>query len=203
MTIHTLILAGGSGTRLGGVRKADLRLGGKTMLEWISAALQTADTNPLISVGPVGHQDKVSARHLPDLDTPLSGPLAGLVAATEHLAPAPLDDVLVTVAVDTPFLPDDYVRRLVAALDAGADAAMATWKENFYPTNAIWRLSVLMESLPQLKSGAGPRSPKALLAQAHAVSVDWGSTHLQDPFTNLNTLDDVVALAGRAIAHHS
>ena len=198
MKLHALILAGGQGSRLGLLRKDQIRFNGMSLLERMMGEFSAAGANVLISVGRESGGRFRNMVLLPDLDLPLGGPMAGLVAAAAHLKDQDSGDMLVTAAVDTPFLPEDFVRRLVAALDGGAMAAQAGWRGNFYPTNAIWRVSALAD-LPRLaREGTAPNSPKALLARLGAPTVDWADKLDEDPFANLNTLDDLVALARRA-----
>ncbi len=200
MRLHALILAGGQGSRLGLIRKDQMRFNGVCLLDRMAGQFSAAGADLLVSVGRVTSLHRDDAMVLPDPDLPIGGPMAGLVAAAAHLRGHDSDDLLVTTAVDTPFLPDDFVRRLVAALDGGALAAEAGWRGNFYPTNAVWRVSALKD-LPRLaREGRAPSSPKALLAQLGAPAVDWGDALDEDPFANLNTLDDLVALARRARA---
>ena len=194
-----LILAGGSGSRLGSVRKADLRLGGQTLMERVVAGLGATAPPLLISTGGVAEDLAAFGTPLPDLDLPLAGPLAGLAAASQHLSGrAGRETIVVTVAVDTPFLPPDYVQRLVGAIAGGARAAQAGWQGNAYPTNAAWRLADLVDLVARIEAGTAPNSPKALLRQQNAVMVDWSGSHAEDPFANLNTLADLVTLARRA-----
>jgi molybdenum cofactor guanylyltransferase len=179
MTIRALVLAGGEGSRLGGVRKADLRLAGQTLLDRAAGRLGVP---VVVSTG---------------FDLPIAGPLAGLVAAVTHLRNDPSVEILVTVAVDTPFLPSDYIDRLVAPLADGVDAAVASWRGNPYPTNAAWRLSAIADLPERAVAATALRGPKHLLEELGARPVDWGDTHARDPFANLNTLGDLVALARR------
>jgi molybdopterin-guanine dinucleotide biosynthesis protein A len=198
MKLHALILAGGQGSRLGLIRKDRVRINGLSLLDRMAGQFSAAGANLLVSVGQETLLRRGDAIVLPDPDLPLGGPMAGLVAAAAHLRDYDNADLLVTAAVDTPFLPDDFVRRLVATLEGGAVAAQAGWRGNFYPTNAIWRVSALKD-LPRLaREGIALNSPKALLAQLGALTVDWADTLDEDPFANLNTLDDLVALARRA-----
>ena len=198
MKLHALILAGGQGSRLGLIRKDQVRINGLSLLDRMAGQFSAAGADLLVSVGRETSLRRGDAIVLPDPDMPIGGPMAGLVAAAAHLHDCDSGDLLVTAAVDTPFLPGDFVRRLVAALEGGAVAAQAGWRGNFYPTNAIWRASALKD-LPRLaREGAVPNSPKALLAQLGAPIVDWADTLDEDPFANLNTLDDLVALARRA-----
>lgn len=200
MRLHALILAGGQGSRLGLIRKDQIRIGRATLLDRMTEQFRAAGASILVSVGRETGLRRSDAVVLSDLDLPIGGPMAGIVAAAAHLGDRGSEDLLVTAAVDTPFLPDDFVRRLVAAIDGGALAAQAGWRGNFYPTNAIWRVSALTD-LPRLaREGTAPNSPKALLAELGAPTVDWADKVDEDPFANLNTLDDLVALARRAAA---
>lgn len=199
MNVQFLILAGGSGSRLGQVRKADIRLGGASLLERVASRLRINQSALLISTGAGLSIPNGIGTALPDFDTPLGGPLAGIVAAAAHLRDhAPADSVLLSVAVDTPFLPEDYAARLLEGLEHGARAAKACWRGSAYPTNAVWRLADLQDLPEQAAAGTVAQSPKALLAQLGAVSVDWGTTDASDPFANLNTLADLIDLSHRA-----
>jgi molybdopterin-guanine dinucleotide biosynthesis protein A len=198
MSLYALILAGGQGSRLGLIRKDQVRINGISLLDRMVGHFSAAGANVLVSVGREISLRRDDAVVLPDPELPIGGPMAGLVAAVAHLESHGSRDLLVTTAVDTPFLPDDFVRRLVAALDGGALAAEAGWRGNLYPTNAIWRVSALADLLRLAREGTAPNSPKALLAKLEAPIVDWSDTHDEDPFANLNTLDDLVALARRA-----
>lgn len=199
MNVCAVILAGGAGSRLGQVRKSEIRLGGETLLARLTGRLAIEKTSLLISTGP-GPADPIAVGDaLPDLDGPLGGPLAGIVAAVAHLRQrAPTDTVLLSVAVDTPFLPNDFVPRMLAPLAKGAPAAQAFWRGNAYPTNAAWSLSALRDLPERIVSDKAINSPKALLAQLGAVQVEWGDSHGDNPFANLNTLADLVTLARRS-----
>jgi molybdenum cofactor guanylyltransferase len=190
MTTFALILAGGEGSRLGHVRKANLRLGGKTLLERVTVRLQDDVETVFVSSG----NSSALPDGLPDIRGAVSGPLAGVAAAVAHLRDrAEPKDVLVTVAVDTPFLPCDFVRRLEEPL-VRAPASFAQWRDDFYPTNAAYRLGAILD-LPENMEALF--SPKRVLEPLGAEPVRWD--HLSDdPFANLNTLSDLVALARRS-----
>ena len=198
MSVRVLILAGGRGTRLGQVRKADIRLGGLPLLTRVASRLRMSEDDLLVSTGPGPASPGAFGTALPDLDTSLGGPLAGVAAAAAYLRDqAPSDTVLLSVAVDTPFLPQDFVTRMLETMDHGAPAAQAFWRGNAYPTNAAWRLADLHDLPEQAAKGTVVQSPKALLAQLGAVAVDWEATHADDPFANLNTLADLIDLSHR------
>jgi len=195
-----VIIAGGQGTRLGGVRKADLRLGGERQLDRVVSALGPVQHPILVASGPPGLRLNLppACIAVPDRDSPCAGPLAGLAAAVTHLAESGITDgLLVSVAVDTAFLPTDFVSRLIGGLGAGK-AVFAAWHQDFYPPNAAWRLESLQD-LPDAVNGAsGPASLKALQRNLGAQRVDWTVGASTNPFASINTLADLLALQRRA-----
>lgn len=108
-----IVLAGGKGSRLGGVSKADLVVGGGRLLDRVLAAASGARTR--VVVGAVAVPDGVR-RTLEE--PPGTGPAAGLAAGLAALDdPAPWTLVL---ACDLPGV-DAAVPALLAALPADAD----------------------------------------------------------------------------------
>lgn len=103
-----VVLAGGSGRRLGGADKALLDLGGEILLDRVLAAAAGADT--VICVGPV--RATAAAVTWCREDPPGGGPVAALAAAVPLLRA----DVVVVLAVDLPFVDRSTVTRLVAAV---------------------------------------------------------------------------------------
>lgn len=192
-TIHAVILAGGRGSRLGAVRKADLLIDGQRLLDRVAARFSGISGKFLLSIGRYGEIAlPAGAVALADAENESQGPLAGIAAAAQHLAAfGRPDDLLISVAVDTPFLPADYVARLAAISGA---AGYASFGETFYPTNAAWRLGPLREALARYPGNAGPR---ALLRDMAATPVQWSGTG-PDPFANLNSFADLLALQRRA-----
>ncbi|MBI4923156.1 MAG: NTP transferase domain-containing protein [Devosia nanyangense] len=197
--IAAVILAGGRGERLGGVNKALIEIGGKRLLDRVREAL--AGCEPiLLSVG--GAAFGVAAFPLEeqvlDLATGYGGPLAGVAAALERLADDP-PDLLLSVAVDTPFFPADFVARALPLLDT-APAVVAAYAGQTYPTNALWRFAALSALPAQLRAGAAPHSLKRLAAALGAAPLDYAGSAGEDPFANVNTPADLAALRRRAQA---
>ena len=85
MKLHALILAGGQGSRLGLLRKDQIRFNGMSLLERMMGEFSAAGANVLISVGRESGGRFRNMVLLPDLDLPLGGPMAGLVAAAAWL----------------------------------------------------------------------------------------------------------------------
>ena len=197
---YAVIIAGGTGQRLGGVRKADLLLGGRRLVDRVAEALGPVQLPLMIAVGP--HDDGRGSRNdsiaVTDIAAPVGGPLAGLAATVESLSVRGIKTgLLASAAVDAPFLPVDMVGRLNASMGA-APAAYAAWGEQFYPPNAVWRLDALQDLPAQIRSGSAPKSLKALLHGLSAQQVNWQRFMEFNPFLNINTVADLVALGKTA-----
>ncbi|MFN4131213.1 MAG: molybdenum cofactor guanylyltransferase, partial [Paracoccaceae bacterium] len=181
---------------LGGVRKADLRLGGKRLVDIVADGLGALASPVMLSVGPIddGRGTRDDSIRVTDLAAPVGGPMAGLAAAVASLRARGIGDgVLVSVTVDTPFLPRDFCKVMVAALGDDA-AAFAAWGDDFYPPNAAWRIAALATLPYRVLQGRAPKSLKALQEELGARRVDWIGSHASNPFVNLNTPADLVAL---------
>lgn len=193
---HAVIIAGGKGERLGGVRKGDLRMGGRRLVDRVAEALGAVEAPLMIATGPDESRLRVPAGAVavPDLDAPVGGPLAGLAAAIEALRARGIDaGLLVSVAVDTPFLPADFGAVMCDGLGS-APAAYAVWGDQFYPPNAIWRIEALAGLPARVREGAAPGSLKALQQELDARRVDWTGRDARNPFANVNTVADLVML---------
>ena len=195
-----VILAGGRGERLGGVIKSELQVGGVRLLERVARGL--AGCGPMLVAH--GRLDPDLLRlpegfvPVPDLAGDYAGPLAGFAAAVDWLRRATeRQELLITVAVDTPFLPVDYVTRLVEGLGRG-NAAIASYAGQIYPTNGIWRLSAFGGLVARLADGTAPHSLKRLAASAGGSEIAWPESVAGDPFANANTPEELAALERRA-----
>lgn len=199
-SIAGVILAGGGGTRLGGVRKGDLKIGGRRLIDRAADAL--AGTHPLlVATGPRSERAcrlPSAAIGVADIDSPVGGPLAGLAAAVGLLvrSPTPPEFVL-SMAVDTPLFPADFAERALSEMKTGAMAVVGCHAGQPYPTNALWRLAVLADLPRQVMADRAPRSLAILLASLGARHLECVEADGADPFANANTLADLIYLAGR------
>jgi molybdopterin-guanine dinucleotide biosynthesis protein A len=125
--ITGLVLAGGRGSRMGGVDKGlqnhlgmPLALHSLLRLQLqVGSAMLNANRN-------LGAYESMGVPVWPDSQADFAGPLAGMLVGLEHCE----TPWLVTVPCDTPNFPLDLVERLAAAAQAeGADIAMAATRE--------------------------------------------------------------------------
>lgn len=170
-----LVLAGGGGSRLGGVDKASLQVAGRRLLERVLEA--GATSRRTVVVGAV----RVPAGVMRTLeDPPGGGPVAGIaagLAALTHDAPAPWT---VVIAVDQPEAAMAVDELLTGAGRAGAEVdLLCPHDETGHPQwlLAAYRTSALRAALEPLGSGHGT-SVRRLVAGLRAVEVR--SAHVGD-----------------------
>lgn len=148
--ITGLILAGGPGSRMGGVDKGlqnyrGIPLALHTMLRLaphVGQVMINANRN-------LAAYESMGAPVWPDVVSDSVGPLAGWLTGLEHCS----TPYMVTVPCDTPGFPTDLVARLAGGLaDANAEIAMATTRENnatrLRPAFCLLK-SMLLESLAE------------------------------------------------------
>jgi len=198
--IPAVILAGGVARRLGGQDKAGLSLAGRPLLSHGIERLSPQAAPLLLSAnGDAARFQGFGVPVIGDTIPGFQGPLAGIVAALEWLEqhhPGPLP--LLSVSVDTPFLPTDLVARLVAA---GHPAAYAQTGETPHPTIALWPRSGLATLRGLLH--AGERRLRTALHRLGAAAVMWPLDGPHDPFFNINTADDLAVAEARLLARPS
>jgi molybdopterin-guanine dinucleotide biosynthesis protein A len=114
-----IVLSGGTSRRLDGVDKADLDIGGTTLLERAVASVASAHRSIVVADPRPLTRTVIWTREEPPGTGPVAATAAGL--ANAH------SPVVVVIACDMPMVTADTIRRLRAALDNPApesDAAM-------------------------------------------------------------------------------
>ncbi len=197
-----VILAGGRGERLGGVTKAHLKVVGVRLVDRVLRALEPQCAIVVLSTGRLPTDAIRAARSLPafpDSDAPDSGPVGGLSAAVAWSGmQAKPPTFLLTVAVDTPFFPDDFGARALDLMSPDIDVVMGAFAGQIYPTNALWRVASL-SALPALvAAGHAPRGLKAVIPEERAKLLDYRTDNGHDPFVNINTVADLIDCGRRA-----
>lgn len=120
-----MVLAGGRGSRMGGVDKGLETLEGKPLVQHALDRLQPQVGSLLINAN--RHLDVYASFGPPvcaDADDRFAGPLAGVLAGLDRCE----TEWLVTVPCDSPNFPGDLVARLSVAVQ-GADVAIAATSE--------------------------------------------------------------------------
>jgi molybdopterin-guanine dinucleotide biosynthesis protein A len=187
--ITGLILAGGRGSRMGGVDKGLQNWQGLPLAMHALLRLQPQVGEMMINANRnLGAYESMGVPVWPDAVADYPGPLGGFLAGLEHCQ----TPYLVTVPCDSPVFPADLVERLATALDeAGADVAMAATTEadghvQVQPVFCLLRAS-LMESLVVAMQG-GERKIDRWTGSHRNVTVVFDDAAA---FFNATTIEDL------------
>ncbi len=198
--ITGLILAGGRGSRMGGVDKGLQNFNGLPLALHTLMRLQLQVGAVMINANRnLSAYESFGAEVWPDVLADYAGPLAGFLTGLERCE----TPYMVTVPCDTPRFPLDLVTRLAAALEReGADIAMAAGPERdeqgqvrvrTQPVFCLLKVD-LLESLTRFTQDGG-RKIDAWTAQHPTVVVPFDQPG-DDPlaFANANTLAELKQL---------
>lgn len=196
--ITGLILAGGLGTRMGGVDKGLQGLNGHPLV-WHALQRLRPQVGPL-AINANRHLAEHAALGVPvwpDASADRPGPLAGVLAGLSHC----VTPWLATVPCDSPCFPTDLVARLAqAAAESDAQIAMAATREadgtlQRQPVHSLLHAS-LRDSLAAFIA-AGQRKVDRWTAQHRTVTVVFEDAQA---FFNANTPADLERLHRRPSA---
>lgn len=189
MAISSIILSGGLATRMGGVDKGLVKLNNKPLVQHVIERLTNQTDEILINANrEILQYQRFGYPVLQDETTDFIGPLAGCSLGLQHAQ----YDYLLTVPCDSPLIPADLAERLLSALvNNNAEIAVASSEGDAHPVFSLCKKQVL----PSLSSyiAQGGRKVSAWQKQQAYVEVDFSDQ--ADAFTNLNTLQEVDALA--------
>lgn len=195
--IPGIILAGGLSRRMGGGDKGLLMLGKTTIIERVIDKI-------LPQVGSLAININGDSSRFPDYKLPIIpdsikgylGPLSGILAGMEW-ASKNGNRYIATVAADTPFLPDDLIKRLHAMvksknLNIGIAASRILSGDDVFihPTFGIWEVALKDDLRDALANDT-----RKIMFWAKKFKLDYyyfdTSDKLSDPFFNINTPDDL------------
>ena len=202
--ITAIILAGGRGSRMGGVDKGLQNFNGTPLALHTLLRLQIQNGGPLAQVMINANRNLAAYEAFgvtvwPDVLADYAGPLAGFLTGLERCE----TPYLVTTPCDTPLFPLDLVERLAQAMTAvDADIAMVSAPELSSQGTPVLRTqpvfcllkAELLESLVDFTHKGG-RKIDAWTAQHNSILVPFNLDG-DDPhaFYNANTLAELQSL---------
>ncbi len=202
--ITAVILAGGRGSRMGGVDKGLQSFNGTPLALHTLLRLQIQSSGPLAQVminanRNLAAYEAFGASVWPDVLADFAGPLAGFLTGLERCE----TPYLVTAPCDTPLFPLDLVERLARALSSSdSDIAMVAAPETTAQGTVVMRpqpvfcllKAQLLESLADFTQQGG-RKIDAWTALHRTTLVTFDQPG-DDPraFFNANTLAELQAL---------
>lgn len=200
--ITGLLLAGGRGSRMGGIDKGLQPFNGEPLALHAMRRL-APQVGPLMvnANRNLAEYEALGVPVWPDSLPDYPGPLAGFLAGLEHCT----TPWLLTVPCDTPLFPSDLAARLAEAAIAGqADIAMALAPEATEDGPALRPQPVFCLLRAELRdsllryTAAGGRKVHAWISQHRAVHVPFDRPgDAPDAFFNANTLAELHALENR------
>lgn len=188
-----VVLAGGAARRLGGADKPGVRVGGRPLLDRVLAACSSAATTVVVADRRATARPVLWARE----DPPGAGPLAALDAGIRRTSAA----YVVVLSADLPFLDEETVRRLLAALrSTGTEGVLLTDPDGRdQPLVAAYRSAALRRELAALGAEHGGLAGLPLRLLTGALDL----TRITDPVASFDcdTWDDIAAARARIREH--
>lgn len=184
--ITGVILAGGSGTRMGGADKGLVILDGKPLIEHVIRRLQPQVPHIIINAN--RNHDQYSRYGFTIIsdegESAGAGPLSGILSALTHTA----TDYILTVPCDAPRLPKDLAARLLMQLQRdGSRACMAHDGMRPQPIFALIHASLQDDARRALR--AAEHKVGSWLRSAGCTSADFSGC--AECFINLNTAENI------------
>jgi molybdenum cofactor guanylyltransferase len=185
-----IVFSGGQATRLGGVNKALLEVGGRPIIERITDALGSLVSERLALVReraePLGYGLRMVTDPEPD---------AGVLRALGNGLAAASGEVCLVVACDMPFVSRSLFERALRHLaDDAADVVIPRDSHGLQPMHAVYRREPVLAAVRQ----AIDRGEYRMNSYFHAVRVaqlEIDELRSLDPnlraFTNVNTPEDL------------
>ena len=197
MDIPGIILAGGLSRRMGGGDKGLLMLGKTSIIERVIDKVSPQVGSLAININ--GDSSRFPDYKLPIIPDSIKGylgPLSGILAGMEW-AFKNGNRYIATVAADTPFLPDDFIKRLHAMVKSknlnigiAASRILSTDDVFIHPTFGIWEVGLKDDLRDALANDT-----RKIMFWAKKFKLDYyyfdTSDKLSDPFFNINTPDDL------------
>ena len=188
MAATGIVLAGGRGSRLGGVNKALLDVGGRSLLDRVRAALAGVTDETILVVNDDSLDATPGVRIVRDPE-PHAGVLPALVAALETAS----SPACILVACDMPFLSTDLVRALLVR-HRGYDVAIPVVDGREEPMHAVYRRDSCRAAIAAALA-RGDRRMISFLGDLRVLRVDEDELRRVDPllrsFFNINTPEDL------------
>ena len=193
-----VILAGGLSRRMGGGDKGLINLGNKTILARVIDKIEPQVSALAINInGDHSRFPKYPYSLIADSIDGFVGPLAGVLAGMDWAFKNNYE-AIITLAADTPFLPEDLVERLAAFAEReNSQITMASARDpitgevRVHPTFSLWNVNLREDLRKELLAG----TRKIIRwAERHALSYVEFKTKKpgDDPFFNINTPQDLI-----------
>jgi len=189
--VACVLLAGGLATRMGGGDKGLKEVGGIPIIQRVIDVVRP-QVGPIV-VNANGDGNRFSSLGfdvIADSVDGFVGPLAGILAGMDYHKK---HDWMLSVPTDTPFLPDDLVKRLWQPIkDGKAEISIANSGGFDHPVIGIWPVKLKVDLRKALVE-EDIRKLKMWIKRYAFTSIEWDIEPI-DPFFNANSPDDLTRL---------
>lgn len=197
LPITGLVLAGGLSTRMK-QDKAEVMLAGHSLLDRCLEQLSSQVPHVLISRNQPLGDALCSPKTIKDTVTDYAGPLAGVLSGLEHINTKNSDQWLLSVAVDTPFFPQNLAVELYRCAQQHPDAEIVCplSRDRQHPTFCLWNIDIIPKLRHYLVKQQG-RRVMTFLESCRCYQVTFNDIQITsngaavDPFFNINHPEDL------------
>lgn len=187
-----LILAGGQSTRMDGVEKSFIKLGDAPLIERTINRLKPQISEIIISANSA--PEKFRKFNLPIIKDTIegyAGPLAGVLSAMRWAKTnQPTIKSIITVAVDTPFFPTNYAKKMFPHHQVDVQITIAKSGGRNHPVFAIWDVN-LADDLEKFLVDEGNRKVMMFARRYKYFIQNFDDKSGIDPFFNINTYENL------------
>ena len=185
-----VILAGGKGSRLDKKGKFNQIFNNLSLLEHVFNKVSKQIDKLAINFNKENTQSNIKAETIYDTYYNDIGPLAGIHSAIKYSNnKIGKEGMVCTVPVDTPFLPNDLIKRLYKNIKKNSsEIVVAKSGIRSHPTIAIWQNSLLIKLEESINNGT-----RKIDRFTYDMRVSYESWKIEgiDPFFNINNYDDL------------
>jgi molybdenum cofactor guanylyltransferase len=184
--ITAMILAGGQGSRMGGQDKGLVKLGRKTMIEHVIAALKPQAAGLILNANRnIPEYENLGYTVISDDMQGFNGPLAGILAGLDHIR----TPYLLCAPCDVPGLPEDMGLRLCKAMeDQQGELAVVHDGEHLHPTCALVPKDLREDLRAYLLRGE--RKLRSWCQSHRLALADY--SEMPERFTNINNASELL-----------
>lgn len=188
--IDWVILAGGQGSRMGGMDKGLVELNDKPLIEYVIEALQPQTASITINANRSHDIYQQYAPVIADSFTEFPGPLGGIHAGLSHPGN---NEWVGFVPCDSPNIPNNLAQLFCDAWHQEADILVAHDGEYYQPVFTLFHRRVLEKLHNFLERGE--RKIILFYDECNTVKVDFSNA--KDTFINLNTPEQLKMFSQR------
>jgi len=187
-SISGVILAGGEGGRFGGVTKANISIGGQTIISRMVRILSGIFTEIIIVTNSPGEFVEYSNHKIITDQFLKVGPLGGIHAALK----ASSKEALFVFAGDMPLLEKRFIILLTDSYNSNKpDILVPGINEYIEPLHAIYNIS-LIKTLEEYLTGDHDYAVREFYKRVNVSYIQFeGSEDNKNAFTNINSPSDI------------